>query len=56
MSLSSKISSAAWKIANLIASANLVTGKSDSTLTDAVETLINGYSGGNPYRGFQRRR
>ncbi len=45
MSLSGKISSAAWKIASLIASANLATGKSDNTLSDAMETLIAGFHG-----------
>lgn len=34
------------KIQNLITAANTVTGESDTTLTDAVQTLIDGYGGG----------
>lgn len=34
------------KIQNLITAANNVTGESDTTLTDAMQTLIDGYGGG----------
>lgn len=44
--IASKISSAQWKTANLIAKANLATGHSDNDLSAALDTLIAGYSGG----------
>ena len=37
------------KIQNLITAANTVTGESDTTLTDAVQTLVDGYGQGGGY-------
>ena len=34
------------KLNNLLTAANTVTGESDTTLTDAVQTLVDGYGGG----------
>lgn len=37
------------KMRSLIQSSNQITGKSDATLTDAIQSLVDGYGGGSAY-------